>query len=171
MATQLLTIEERITQLTSNIAQIRGGIVALKALKKKREDWLTRDDPDVILVRMAANLTDIQSMVGEAENDIDAIDWTWSTMVVANEEQGYDSFDVDVDDGAGGATITASGGNPFGDFAVGDQIRVELAEDADHNGSYTLSAAAVAVLTIDKTIDGSDNTKDTTMRITKIYDA
>ena len=82
-------------------------------------------------------------------------------------------FDVDVNNGAGGADITASAGTPFSDFTAGDKLVIQFSEpDADMVRTNDTTARTVATvngggsgITLDNVLAGDDNADDETMRV------
>ncbi len=73
---------------------------------------------------------------------------------------------VDVNNGAGGADITASAGTPFSDFTAGDKVIVQNSEDRDSDTTLlevdSVNGAGAGI-TLDGLLDGDDNASDETM--------
>lgn len=87
-----------------------------------------------------------------------------------NRPKAIESFAVDVDNGAGGSTITINQQSGLdiailGVFTVEDVVEVRNAEDHRHNDTYTVSAVTDGVtfpqvITFASTMRGEDNAND-----------
>lgn len=85
------------------------------------------------------------------------------------------AFNIDVDDGASGATISVVGsGDPDFDNAnspiiANDEITLTNAEDAVNNGTFTVASRTSTVITLSAVISGGvDNANDKTVVITTV---
>lgn len=85
------------------------------------------------------------------------------------EASAVNPFNIDVNDGAGGCTITASNGT-WADFAIGDEIIIANSEDPENDAvnwttlTKTVSNVTATVLTLNSPITGgTDNTDDEQM--------
>ena len=104
----------------------------------------------------------ITQLLGELNDNAEA----WPCVVEPSWIEGCTGFAVVV---ASNGTITASGSlgtNAFAGFSASDTVVITGAEQSATNGTYTIVSSSANVLTVTGALGGTNNTVDTSMRIT-----
>lgn len=107
----------------------------------------------------------ITQLLGELNDNAEA----WPCVLEYSWIEGCTGFNIDVVASVTKSTITATGAlgtNAFAGFSAGDTVVITGAENVLHNATLVVDASASNVLTFTTNMASTDNTADTSARLT-----
>ena len=161
-----------------NSRNLRIILQQLKRAKQEQENLFSdkHNSAANVNTEISERLADIDGIRGAVAINLNKINTDQMvynrTLKVVGGVLALSHFIIDVDDGAGGATITAGhvGGNVTlqswdTTFVAGDLLELRNAANPDSNGQVTINTVTSNVITLTENMGGEDELKDISLII------
>ncbi len=168
MATAFQSAQQLRNRLRSLVVQFRTVSISVRcAYLDERKEARLGTMWSTIRPQIAARLTALHTRWAQIDAVSTELDEYWYPIrIFCRANSGYTYGAVDVDDGGGHSKITADGGEPFANLAIGDTVAVSDAADPDNDGDFEVQFQNATVAQFTDTMSGGDTAKDKTIVVT-----